>query len=241
MNEPGARPVPLASRAEPVLDYATKDADGLPAWHADAEAVIDQRRRPRAIRRFFRTADEAVRYFAKSMRRRFGPDALGARCASCDVEPAPFALQVAWSATCPPRFLEFRVSEKQIAASFETLHALCEPCLVDWGKRLTGYSFSRRWLSRGIGVLTVLFIGLLLLGWVPAFRAHVPRWWNDLSVWVYISSLILLSVAAKSVDLLWRMRHPRVLRRLMPRDVNVLGVSGVFARDEQGVLRSLGA
>ena len=51
--------------------------------------------------------------------------------------------------------------------------------------------------------------------------------------------LILLSAANKLMDLLWRLHHPRVLRRLMPRDVTILGVSGAFARDEDGVLHSL--
>jgi hypothetical protein len=241
MSDDGADSVPLASRAEPVLDYATRDADGLPTWHADAEAAIAQRCRPRAIRRFFRNVDEAVRYFAKSMRGRYGPDALPARCAACQSQPASFVLQVAWSATCPPRFLEFRLSEKEIAARFDTLHALCETCLSDWGKRLASYSLPRRWLARGMGVVTVVFVGLLLLSWVPAFRAFVPRWWTDMSLWFYVASLVVLSLAVKSVEALWRRGHPRILRRLMPRDVKLLGPSGAFARDEDGVLHSLTA
>ena len=239
MRDDAAEPVPLAARAEPVLSYATKDADGLPEWVAEAEKLIEQRSRPRAIRKFFRHADETVKYFAKSMRRRFGPDSLGARCVACEREPAAFALQVAWSASCPPRILEFRVSEKEIAATFQTLHALCESCLGDWGRRLTSYSIPRRWLARGMGIVTVLFIGLLLLGRISALNAYVPRRLNDVAVGFYIASLLLLGVANRLTDLLWRVRHPRVLRRLMPRDVRILGVSGAFARDEDGVLRSL--
>ena len=239
MSDDGAEPVRVAARAGPVLAYATKDADGLPEWVAEAEALIERRCRPRAIRKSFRNADQAVKYFAKSMRRRFGPDSLGPRCAACGREPASRALQVAWLASCPPRFLEFRVSEKEINAKCETLHALCESCLSDWGRRLTSYSIPRRWLARGMGIITVVFIGLLLLSAVPALSAYVPRRLNDMAVGSYIASLILLSAANKLMDLLWRLRHPRVLRRLMPRDVKILGVGGAFARDGDGVLLSL--
>ena len=106
---------------------------------------------------------------------------------------------------------------------------------------MMSYRIPRRWLTRGMGIATVGFAGLLLLGAIPALSAYVPRRLNSMAAGLYVASLVLLSVANKAVDLMWRMRHPRVLRRLMPRDVRILGVSGAFARDADGVLHSFTA
>jgi hypothetical protein len=174
----------------PVLGYATFDADGLPDWVTDAEAAIDARARPTNIRRYFANADQAGKYFAKSMRRRCAINRLGDTCVVCG-NTCTTAARIDWLIDMPLKAMEFKLSNKTPQYRFSTHHTMCRACsqqwirsirrivlvsqIVRWGKAtFLVLMFLTIFASRHMSILGSSWIGVV---WVVDFLAIWPLAW----------------------------------------------------------------
>ncbi|MBA3272471.1 MAG: hypothetical protein H0T11_01175, partial [Chthoniobacterales bacterium] len=165
---------PMAHPAQNVLGYATPGADGLPDVIPEAEVIIGQGKPPRAIRRFFRKADHAVRYFARSMTRRHSPEMLSDVCLGCGQTSRDYAIQLIWFATAPPRFLEFRLSSEEVKAPFPTIHPICQNCMHHWTARVEQFGTARRWVHWAQKSFWIVLIGWVVLQAVVPLSRFLP-------------------------------------------------------------------
>jgi hypothetical protein len=201
-----------------VLHYATPDADGTPEWVTEAEAMLDQRCKPKQLRSLFRKADDAMKYFLKSMRRRFGVDQLGSACENCNT-PCTSACAVLWVAEIPFKTFEFRIASTSPKAQFVTYHVMCPTCHAPW-KRSARWQRGVRWLTTGV------WVGLIVLLIVPRQvrpgTTGLTGWWLLPSVFVamLLLKLLLFVLARASVV---RGIGERVPRGLKFQDISVLG------------------
>lgn len=128
-----ARPItlPVSEALDEVLDYATPDDDGLPEFHPEAEALIDAGANPLRLRELFPRTEDAARYYAKSMARRFS--VAEQHCEACDAAPAEVVVIVRWQIVFPLRFTEFRWAGNSTPTStFMTRHGACNACHQRW-------------------------------------------------------------------------------------------------------------
>ncbi len=222
---------------QPVLEYATRDADRLPDVVPEADALIEQGASPGAIRRHFGDADQAVRYFGKAMSRRFAPDTLGDACDGCGGDGRHFAVELRWVAAESTRLFESFV-RALATASFSTVHPMCESCGNRWATRAPRLERALVWLGRLQNELPSLFIAALLAGEVARVTGYLSRQWPfHLAGWL----LVTVGIVAGLRGLLyaaWRFALPPAVTRLMRPGVTLNGVTAVFAR-EGGTLRSL--
>lgn len=207
------------------IDYATPDADGLPAYHPEAEAVIDFGGGPTKLKRFFHNRNLASRYFAKSMSRRHGIDTIGPNCVRC-LEPAEFVAAVQWKAKAQPPLL-VPVLRAEEGVIYPTVHPLCAACLTPWAKTC------RRlwWVLRGIGWLQWLWVPVLISTVIPAWRVIQVRQLQ----WVWPTWLVLwlTLMVAKRIVTLWYVRcTPGAIRGLRRRHVECLGLHDFSTRAE---------
>jgi hypothetical protein len=147
----------------PTLHYANYGTDGLPPYVAEAEALIDLRSPPKAIRKHFRDSDHAVRYFARSMQYRFALAKLGHTCASCGVHNCATITAADWRVEFPRKLMEWKVSGRACVAVFRTHHVLCTRCHADWIRRCR-----RRVLGQWIGLPLMGIAGGALGYWKEA-------------------------------------------------------------------------
>jgi hypothetical protein len=145
-----------------VLDYATYDADGLPPFVAEAEALIEARAKPKKIRKFFRSSNHAVRYFAKSMRRRYPLQGRSLNCQMCGV-PSMYVTAAGWRVEMPLKATELRLPQSSESETFNTFHTLCPRCYAVWAKR-------PRLKSRIAGIMA-------LISTLAAIAMFTWRWW----------------------------------------------------------------
>ena len=115
-----------------VLDYATLDADGLPPFVAEAEALIDAKEKPGKLRRYFVSSALALKYFVKSMQRRHAFASLKGRCECCGASPCPTYVSADWWATIALKSHEWLKFRSPPAARFRTSYVLCEACHIEW-------------------------------------------------------------------------------------------------------------
>jgi hypothetical protein len=223
--------------AQPVLGYATPEADGLPDWVPEAEEQIERGRSPNAIRRYFPSSKQAVRYFAKSMARRYGPEAMGSACLGCGTDGQLYAIQLQWLATADLRFLEFQVSGSNPTAEIKTIHPVCERCLGEWHHSITRYNRPVRWLSWGYFAALALFALFFVGPAIPMLRSYVGGPSRPFRL-LWLAPLAMVTVLRQTFVVLWRWRLPRPVKRLMHREVRLIAISAVFVR-ENGTVRSL--
>jgi len=200
------RDIPIASA---VLDYATYDADGLPPWVAPAEELIAARAKPKTIRKFFRKTEEAVKYFAKSMRRRFSLANVGDDCVACGTSPCPTVVGVQWMVRMPLKWKQIKLSNDQPRAKFVTHHAMCPACLERWSRSLARIKTAR--MAQNIAQWTIFALIILLPRALPrngaasAWRAVL---WPTYIVVIYVG-LLVLRVWSKR-------RTPKGIARTLP-------------------------
>ncbi|CAN5528840.1 hypothetical protein BH10PLA1_BH10PLA1_04450 [soil metagenome] len=212
---PDPENIPLAAA---VLDYATYDADGLPPWVAEAEALIDVRAKPKKLRKFFRNADQAARYFAKSMRRRFAIDRLGDHCVACDAPYCRTAAGVEWIVRMPLKWSEFRLSRKLVEQTFVAYHPMCADCFTPWRKthariRLAARVFHNlRW-----GWLVFVIIVAMAPQISPTLRGP----WIAVISSAYFPFLLLIIFSRRLLAIWARLRIPQGLRKSLPPTLRV--------------------
>ena len=198
-------PVP----ARPVLSYATPQADGLPDWHGEAEHMIRLGKSPNDLRRYFDKTEHAVRYFVKSVRRRFSAAQAGNRCIACGAEANTFWVVCTWQVEARVRAFEFSVSQSTIRREVATCHAVCDRCarrwlVRPWMDRVLVVGHWARWAAWvAIGVLVVSVLS------VPPFHMQMV----DEVLWCIALAFVIQMIAA----ITWRWRVPGAVRRLMPR------------------------
>ena len=208
--------IPMAAK---VLDYATYDADGLPPFVREVEELIDQRAHLPKIRKYFASADQACKYFAKSMRRRFSLAGVGSQCVGCG-QACSTAAGVKWQISLPLKWNEFKLTNKQPHAHFLTYHAICGTCARRWIKTLKWVDrFSKAWTTFRFGwlalVLVISQIGRtmrgkwsLYLGFVwPIYfvliftSAFLLRWWKQRTIPRGLRHVMLRRVSLKSLEI----------------------------------------
>jgi hypothetical protein len=183
MNDPET--IPIASA---VLDYATFDADGLPPWVAEAEARIQQRAKPTSIRPFFRNADQAVKYFAKSMRRRFGLQQIGDVCTACGASHCATAVSAEWKVRIRDKFTTFRLTNKPPEKTFLIYHAICADCFTRWNRSLLRRDRIRKTLVALRWVAIASIWAAIVVGARVRVRTSFPA-----ESWLWLTYFIIIT------------------------------------------------
>lgn len=118
-----------------VLDYASYNANGIPPVVVEAERLIERQCKPKAIRKYFLTTDQAIQYFVKSMRRRFPIERPRDKCELCGSTVVHLAA-AGWRAKMPQGFSDgwYRFGPRSV--SFNTFHGLCDTCHANWDRRV---------------------------------------------------------------------------------------------------------
>ncbi len=181
MTRQNTQPEPVAS-----LDYATFDTDGLPAHVPEVEALIDARASLRYQRKYSRNDADVLKYFAKSMRRRFALDQLADTCCGCGADCRTVA-SVKWVVRWPLRTLKINLSNQSAKVNFLTHQTVCDACFIKWNK------WERRvwWLSLlsvAVQALTIAVAFPLLFGEASVKRIGIQP---DIAwlVWVAVAVL----------------------------------------------------
>lgn len=215
-----------AQEHPPTLGYATPDADGLPPWVPEAEELIEKGAPAKKITKYFRKSDDAVKYYIKSMHRRYGPDSLTNTCVLCGQEARDQAIQLEWRVRMPARFMEFRLNDSGPNGTFNTMHSICPSCLVDLLKR-TGFLARTRMALSWLSVFAWLaFLALSVLS--RAFRARFN--WNFPAILAFLGGYLLLFMMTWGVNWMYRRRQSSLTRRPMPRGVKFVRESGIVER-----------
>ncbi|CAN5528892.1 hypothetical protein BH10PLA1_BH10PLA1_04460 [soil metagenome] len=206
------RPSENPPMANSVLDYATYDADGLPPWVAEAEALIDARARPRAIRKCFNKSDLALKYFAKSMRRRFGIAQLGGACVGCRLDNCSTAARLKWHIQMPLEAMRLRMSAQPQQAEFLTYHTLCSTCAMHWDRslrrmRITSFAIT---LLRIAAIAAIFFGGTVLAKFRISSGYIFPIWVGMLLLAGSASALVRRWCVRKIPAGIWPCRSPGV-------------------------------
>jgi hypothetical protein len=201
------------------LNYAAPDADGLPVFVPEAEAIIDRGGGPSAIRKLFRIRLDATRYFAKSMSRRYDLIHAGADCCVCGRPATRFAI-VEWNAKAQPHPFQFEITADANVVPFQTRHVLCEPCMSRWTRKADRYRGPVRWL----GVLQWPIVGaMILMGIVSATATSIIRWH------LLFGGLIVLMVARHLLfhlfNILFVRTTPVIIRRIRRRGMWQIGLT----------------
>jgi len=222
---------PNIPEAKAVLSYATPDADGLPEFVPEAEALIDAGKRPKALRKLFKKTRDAVRYFAKSMTRRFDQSHLTKTCVSCGAPDPTMVVQLQWTARAPLKNLEIGISDNAAAFPFTTMHSICPTCMHDWTRRLFRYNWLRRAFGYSLfGCLAAWFLVSRLDRTIKVNRPIIPIALISITVFVALGNLL--------VRWLVQLQYPGFVRKMMNKDVRLTGVPSLFTR-EQGRLRAV--
>lgn len=208
--------------AKAVLGYATPDADGLPEFVPEAETLISSGEGPKSLRSVFRQTDQAVRYYSKSLARRYSEASLATGCA-CGNQEAPFVFQLSWSIKSPFRHFEMNLSISEPETTCLTLHALCGDCFVDWEHRINRYS----WVRSLLGILGFLWVMIFLVGRLVQHLAGV-RDTTLIQVWLILIVPLLLFRALFA----WlpTRSYPEPVRAIVRKGVKLKGISCVFKR-----------
>ncbi len=203
-QSPTSDPAP----AQPVLSYATPEADGLPEWHPEAEALIDQRAPLRRLRGCFVKSEDAVRYFAKSMEQRYSPQNAGTTCIACGGPAREWWVVCIWTATGHYRTLTFHLGSEP-TAQFRTCHAICDACRRRWLTRpwLNGFLRVCRWS----GWLAVAAFAVIILSDFLPQNLNMPLILGSLGL---IAASYLLQFAGR---IIFGFLKPRAMRKLVPR------------------------
>lgn len=207
------------------LDYATPQPSDALEWVPEAERLIDAKYPPIAIRHLFRSATDALDYFARSMSRRCGPESLGDVCFGCGRPAQDPVVKIHWVAECRARMFEYRLTGWSALRGFSTFHPLCRPCLRELIRRINDYAWPRRGLWRASWVVLIAFFASL--AWAMAFsRDDEPL----IGVAVLIALFLALVAMRRIVGLVWWYHLPAWIRRLMHRSVRLIELRDVFRR-----------
>jgi hypothetical protein len=215
-----------------ILNYASSDADGLPTCVPEAEEMIDRGSSPKQIRHLFRKTEEAVRYFAKSMSRRYDVAHLEKSCVNCAAQNPRFVAQVIWLATAKFRPFEFRMRGKAFTLA-KTFHPLCYPCAKDYHHRMYRFIYIRHYLPR---YQRYIYLGFIFTAATVGF---LLTWFNH---WIVFLPELLLSIyffvgiGGWIIKLKWRRQLPAFLLKQQRPGWKVAYAGTLFIR-EGDVLR----
>jgi len=220
--------IPLAPA---VLDYATYDADGVPPYVPEAEELIESRANPKKIRKYFSDADQAVKYIAKSMRRRFPLVAAGTNCSGCHAECDTVAM-TEWIVLMRDKWTSFRLRRQRPHAKFVTYHCLCVSCCSRWGA-----SLKRMQIASAIFVRHrwAWIIAIVIASNLIGHKSILSTWLFPIFWMFYMLMLVISSLALARWS---RLRVPRGIANVLPPKIHLVAIQ---AFDYRGKLSLVGS
>ncbi len=212
-------------KAVPILGYATRAADGVPEFHGEAEELLDAGGSPNDLRRYFVQTEDALKYFARSMTRRYAPEMAGKVCCICIQLNEIRILQLKWFADVNRRFFEYHLREENLREYFYTHHAFCDACLNRWTVRLARFAQIRRvlhWLAVSISAAWLLCAMVDRREKLPLG----PLFWVVIGAWIIsIGGQIILNKMGR--------RHwPVVMHAITDMDCTLVGMSDILDPSE---------